>query len=379
MAITPFLSIIVTSRNDNHGGNLLRRMQTFLDCLASQSTRHKIPIELIIVEWNPPSEAPSLEKALNWVAIKKTSFTSVRIVSVPRNFHTKLPNSDKLPLFQMLAKNIGIRRAKGKYILATNVDVIFGNEIFNFIKNKLDKNILYRVDRFDIPAYPPSNASFNEILKYCNDNFYRIYSAGKIFTKVKGRWRKRDLLTLLSPLFIRPALLIFPFFSNNSHTIQETARSPIKTKATFIEKMKSYAEKILNFSFRYLNLNASGDFMLLDRVSWFRLRGYPEWPIFSMHLDSIFMYQAKISGIPQKNLGRKFPIFHIDHAGGWAPETNDLLYLNLTQSQISHITSNEFKKIVGHQRVLKQSNEFVFYNSENWGMSEIHFSEITIK
>ena len=34
-----FLSIVATSRNDEHGGNLLGRMQTFVDGFAEQCGR----------------------------------------------------------------------------------------------------------------------------------------------------------------------------------------------------------------------------------------------------------------------------------------------------------------------------------------------------
>lgn len=37
---SPRVSIVVTTRNDGHGGTLLRRMQIFVDGLLEQSRRH---------------------------------------------------------------------------------------------------------------------------------------------------------------------------------------------------------------------------------------------------------------------------------------------------------------------------------------------------
>jgi len=64
----PYLSVVVTSRNDDHGGNLRRRMQVFVSALVAQCRRHQLPAELIVVEWNPPSDRPRLAEALEWPA-----------------------------------------------------------------------------------------------------------------------------------------------------------------------------------------------------------------------------------------------------------------------------------------------------------------------
>ena len=62
----PHLSIVAASRNDDHGGNLFERMQLFVDGLADQARRFDMPTELVLVEWNPPADRPSLAEALRW-------------------------------------------------------------------------------------------------------------------------------------------------------------------------------------------------------------------------------------------------------------------------------------------------------------------------
>ncbi len=52
---TTDLSLVVTSRNDNHGGDLLKRMQIFVTGWLEQARRHHVNSELISVEWNPPA------------------------------------------------------------------------------------------------------------------------------------------------------------------------------------------------------------------------------------------------------------------------------------------------------------------------------------
>ena len=53
-ANAPYLSLVVAARNDNHGGNMLARMQAFLDAWLVQSARYRLSSEIVVVEWNPP-------------------------------------------------------------------------------------------------------------------------------------------------------------------------------------------------------------------------------------------------------------------------------------------------------------------------------------
>jgi hypothetical protein len=76
MTTTPYLSVVATSRNDNHGGNMLRRMQIFINGLSEQCRRHQLDAELILVEWNPPSDNPSLAEVLSWQEVLALSESS---------------------------------------------------------------------------------------------------------------------------------------------------------------------------------------------------------------------------------------------------------------------------------------------------------------
>src|ERR1700676_3160448 len=114
----PYLSVVATARHDTHGGNLLGRMQVFVDAWINQCKRHNLSSELIIVEWNPPADKPKLAEALRWP--DDTGPCQVRIIEVPAELHRRYRHAAALPLYQMIAKNVGIRRAQGEFILATN-------------------------------------------------------------------------------------------------------------------------------------------------------------------------------------------------------------------------------------------------------------------
>ena len=55
---SPYLSVVVTSRNDDHGGDPLKRLQAFINCFDAQCCRTGLDAEVIIVEWNPPPDKP---------------------------------------------------------------------------------------------------------------------------------------------------------------------------------------------------------------------------------------------------------------------------------------------------------------------------------
>ena len=170
---TPYLSVVVTARNDDHGGNLLGRMQAFVSGFISQANRHGLSSELIIVEWNPPDGRPSLMEALQWPP--DAGACAVRLIEVPAELHRRYRHSEDLPLYQMIAKNVGIRRARGQFILATNIDILFSDELVEHLaQGKLERGRMYRIDRHDVMSGVPADAGVDEQLEYCKSHLLRI-------------------------------------------------------------------------------------------------------------------------------------------------------------------------------------------------------------
>ena len=120
------LSVVITTRNDDFGTEMLPRLQLFVENLLTLGHRHGLRAEIVLVEWNPPV-GPRISEVL------KPRFQSehipVRFIEVPPDVHRRYRNSDVLPLFQMIAKNVGIRRARGRFVLCTNQDVLFSSEL----------------------------------------------------------------------------------------------------------------------------------------------------------------------------------------------------------------------------------------------------------
>ena len=176
----PYLSIVVTARNDDHGGNLLGRMQAFVNAWIGQAKRHRLSSELLVVDWNPPQDRPPLIEALRWPA--DTGPCQVRFIQVPPEIHRTYQHAEALPLYQMIAKNVAMRRARGRFVLATNIDIVFSDELVRFLaEEKLLPGRMYRMDRTDVMADVPVDGTVDEQLEYCRTHIIRLCTREGIF------------------------------------------------------------------------------------------------------------------------------------------------------------------------------------------------------
>jgi hypothetical protein len=170
----PYLSVVVTTRNDDHGGDPLKRLQAFVNTFDAQCRRTGLDAEVVVVEWNPPADRPRL---YDLVRVPSSCAFVLRFIEVPSSLHARLQHADVLPLFQMIAKNVGIRRARGRFILSTNIDIIFSNELVERLASgTLVQGRHYRVDRHDIQPEFPVDGSLEEQIAYCQTHQLRLHT-----------------------------------------------------------------------------------------------------------------------------------------------------------------------------------------------------------
>jgi hypothetical protein len=186
-------------------------MQAFIDGVSTQCERFGLDTELIIVEWNPPEDNPRLKEVLR---LPQGEHFYVRIITVPSSYHKGLSYSNYLGLFQMIAKNVGIRRASGRFVLATNIDILFSNEMVHFIASgRLHEGRYYRADRYDVPSDTPSKGSIDQELEYCKKNLlavckkeasydFRTGEVHRIYSESGGLKRSYAFFWAVGPLFI---------------------------------------------------------------------------------------------------------------------------------------------------------------------------------
>ena len=344
-----YLSFVCAARNDNHGGNFFERLKICIQSFASQAQHYKVPSEFIIVEWNPIKKNCSLFETIQKI-YKNNKYCKIRIIRVPSSLHKSVSNSGKIPFYQMIAKNVGIRRAKGQFVIASNIDIILSNSLFQYIsKRKLKNNILYRSDRFDILKFSPQKC-LSTVEDVCsNDNLLRINLRNSFVNFNSGN-------NILSKFF--PGDL-------PCTPLKKLASKKIKLKNLLKEKLRIFLKKFgIRIRTKYIQHTfACGDFTLLSKSGWHFLRGYPEAPIHSWHLDSVFCIQAHNAGFFENVLIYPLVHFHQEHDGGFTPEKGDKLFAKLEKKKIPYI-KDEFSHI---ENALKKAKHPIIFNSKDWG------------
>jgi hypothetical protein len=347
---TPYLSVVVTSRNDDHGGDLLRRMQIFVDGLLGQCRRHSLDAELVLVEWNPPPDRPRLAEALRWP--RGLVPRRVRVIEVPPARHRRFLHAEALPLFQMIAKNVGIRRARGRFVLATNIDVLFSDELMRFLASRgLDSDRMYRIDRYDAISNVPFPAGLDEQLAYCRTHLLRVNTReGTIRVAPDGR-RPRPSPTRVAAQAVRRAA--------------RGALRRLKEAAGWRDPFRGLVN---------LHTNGCGDFTLLAREKWGELRGYPEFEMFSFHLDSVLCYAAHHGGATETVLAAPMRIYHIEHetGSGWTPEGQAELFARLAVRGVPRLSH---RTVLDWAVQMQELQVPMVFNRDDWGLATEEFPE----
>jgi hypothetical protein len=337
--VSPYLSFVVAARNDNYGGDFLHRMQVFVNVLLSLWAKHNLDAELVIVEWNPPEHELRLEEAIAWPNCLKPGL--VRIVEVPGDIHNRLPNSERMPMFEYIAKNVGIRRAAGEYVLVTNPDIIFSNEIIKyFASRRLQSDSLYRADRYDVAREVPLNAALDQQLQLCARHAFRVQRMGEcVPTRRLARYRYR-LGCELSRM-------------RRHGVLREFIRRGKELAASNRQRNGNHRPALPP-----LHLRCPGDFLLMANQWWGTLRGHPELATHS-HIDSYMVITAAIAGLQQTILPH--PIYHQEH------DRSEQAERPLTV--LSEIPA--FKKML-------ETQSLRITNDESWGLGQVELSTIEV-
>ncbi len=235
--VTPYVSFVTWGRNDGYTDDYLSRMEKALGCLIHQLEAAELDSEIVISEWNPPPERPFLIDSLDLPCT--SSHVSIRGVVSDPSQHSRFRGAAEHGMHNGEAWNVGIRRARGQYVMPKASDTFLSREIIERIARRdLAPDTLYRVDRYDA-VVPP------------------------------------ELWQLDGPAFLA-ALEKLPAEPN------------------------AYIEQSPHWQLRDLHTNASGDFLLMPSSWWHKLRGHPaDDTIFSLDGDSLVMHAAAALGVQQ--------------------------------------------------------------------------------
>ena len=337
----PYLSIVAASRNDNHGEDMLKRMRMFVNGLIQQCNKYKLPTELIIVEWNPPSETGPLHTVLP--KPKEGDYLALKYIVVPPELHYQYRFSKQIPLYQMIAKNVGIRRAKGEFILCTNVDLLFSDSLFHTISQQnLDNQSYYRANRCDIPSTIKEEWSLKEQFDFCENNKLRVLGKNPMYTN----------------------LIDWPKWIFDNKYVAKLANFIVGFKFTFYDP--------ITVTFIKLDSNACGDFTLMHKDAWLNIEGYPELDLYSIHIDTMGIAAAAALGYKQVSLPTEACTYHIDHFNGWEA-LGPIERLNFVHSK----PSIGFDVVSDASKYIMRNKTTFGFNKPDWGFANNDLKEIS--
>jgi hypothetical protein len=158
---SPYFSIVVVGRHDNFSKGFEERAQHFLDTIDHHI--EKVPladVEIVFVDYATPIANATLLH--NVLKIGKSLKGRVRYVIVPEAAHARvvLRLGKPISFLEYIAKNIGVRRAKGKFVLVTNPDDLLSLQLFELIAaRQFNTFVFYRAVRWDNRADTPYTIS----------------------------------------------------------------------------------------------------------------------------------------------------------------------------------------------------------------------------
>lgn len=322
-ASSPALSVVAVTRNDTHVERMEDRTQAFIDGLLYLAESRQRRVEVILVEWNPPADRPCLARQFRFPS--DHPHATVRVVTVPNALHRAFSYADDLPLYQMIGKNVGIRRARGRMILATNVDVLLSPAAFDALTDEsLPGGRLYRSNRWDVDR--------------------AILDAGNIAEMIGSAGQRVLAINTADGL-----------------------KTPDQADAPGV------GDTMGGILLPRLHTWACGDFQAMHRDDWRRLRGYAEVDGYSFHLDSLLSYACLAAGIDEADWGNEAPHYHIDHTLGAELSANT--YRTQEKKALPHVSMHT---VYATAYAANGTGKYVIWNRAGWGLWGLALADETV-
>ena len=232
----PYVSFVTFGRNDGYTPGYVRRVNRSIMCLAHQLEGARLDSEIIFSEWNPPPHQPLL---IDLLEVPRTlEHVSIRGVVVPPDHHQRFCGSVERGIHPAEALNVGIRRARGRFVTSKSSDTFFTPDVIAMIARRdLDPDTMYRIDRHDVAVEDESIWELDDAALFAR--LASLPSAPHALIQQSEHWGLRDL-----------------------HT------------------------------------NACGDFTLMSAAHWHLVRGQPRDPtVLSLDIDSLVMHAAAANGV----------------------------------------------------------------------------------
>jgi hypothetical protein len=246
------ISAIIISRNDNYGGYLNERATYAINSAINTYD------EVIYVDWNSPTHS------LLWDIKDNLQLKgNLKHFVIPPDAAKVLTNYNEHAQLccEVLARNIGIRRATGDYIVSTNIDIIHPKrEDIESIINNSDNNTMFTLSRREVTW---------DIIKEFHGGEMNFQEWDKL----------RDYI-----------------YINSEERVQNEATVT---------------------GDNYSIINCCGDFQLAPKHIWNEIKGFEEELIYPLYADTNVQKKSVKHGFNLKAIFNP-PMFHINHGSkGW--------------------------------------------------------------
>ena len=126
----------------------------------------------------------------------------------------------------------------------------------------------------------------------------------------------------------------------------------------------------------HLHTNGCGDFTMIAREHWMDLRGYPEFDVFSMNIDSVFCWAAHHGGAREEVLPDPMRIYHIEHGtgSGWTPEGQQKLFQRIAAKGLPWL---DYEDVLHWARIMNRFDAPMIFNHHDWGLAGESLEEVT--
>jgi hypothetical protein len=178
----PDVAAVVVGRNDDYMSDFADRLYSTIAWNISY-----LISEVVFVEWNPPPDRELLARELT------QRFPNLRAYVVPPELHHRICQNSHVKLLEYHAKNVGIRRARAPWILATNADAALGLDTVNKILNtNLDPKVAWTAERVDIAwrENAQSQLRLRDSLRYRRVIPYHQLGTGEFILASKCLWER---------------------------------------------------------------------------------------------------------------------------------------------------------------------------------------------
>ncbi|KAJ9442446.1 hypothetical protein DIPPA_20635 [Diplonema papillatum] len=392
----PYLTLASTGRNDLHSGNVMARTQNQITNIAAYAERYKIFVEVILVEWNPEVDRPPLANVLVLPNTTSGQYVNIRIMTVSKQLHeVAVKPPIHMPVQQYIGKNIAVRRAKGEFVLCWNADMLLNGAFFDRVKRRdFKKGIYYRIDRVDLDKPFPST-----------------FDIGNLEAPKEAAWLELHTYQVRTAVGTRnvPTAAEKATFWHDFHALNDTSNrfaercckmrcqrefkscrwiqwanwtaNEIRAEVPKLQQRGQLNEiaDLLNIPQQF-HANAPGDFLMMSKDDWMRLRGYPEAP-YQDEMDKYIMAQAFADGMEQEIMAPPVASYHQYHPGSWGaavPLTEDMAN-RPSLGQKKYIEDGRDMLIRGLPVTRWDDPTELGCNNPNWGFGNIALHEMILQ